>query len=719
MKDLTTVEHNPISEKLVNILCEKTQSNCPEFFRVLVSYYFAKVAGSMRATIKTRDRRNLPINLYAINLAPSGTGKGLSTNILEEEVISGFRDRFMEETFPEVAKKNLLRLATKRAIKYDEDEDTAIAKIEAEFDLAGNLAFSFDSATTAAVKQMRHKLLMANAGAVNMEIDEIGSNLLANGDVLTAFLELFDVGKIKQKLTKNTKENIRGEEIEGRTPTNMMLFGTPSKLMNGGKVEEEFYSMLETGYARRCLFGYAKSNNKQLDITADELLTRLTSNTTDDFIEDIHTQMYNLADIVNFNKEIDVSKDVTLIYLDYKLDCERRANKLMDHDEIRKAELSHRYFKALKLAGTYAFIEDTHEITEEQMYSAIKLVEEAGESFTNLLTRERNYVKLAKYIASIPEGSEITHVDLVEDLPFYKGSEAQKRELMTLAIAYGYKNNIIIRKHFTDGIEFLRGETLKPVDIDNLSLAWSNHEAFDYHYEPEVPFTELHTLTQADGLHWTTHKFLDGHRNKDNTIPGFNMIVIDIDDGFPMSSAALLMEKYNFLMYTTKRHTDAVNRYRMVFPINYYLKLDGNEFKEFMDNFYEWLPFDVDTETNQRERKWLSHDGDYTYNEGESIDVLPFIPKTSKNEERKQQLLNTDSLNNLERWFVNNTGTGNRSNQLIKYAMMLVDNGLDIPKIRDLVLDLNNKLPDKMDEGEISNTILVSAAQAVGKRDSN
>lgn len=715
MKDLSTVEHNYISERLVDIMCQKTQSNSPQFFRVLVAYYFAKVAASMRASVNTIDRGNLPINIYAVNLAPSGTGKGLSTNIMEEQVLEGFRHKFMEETFPALAAKNLVKLANKRAIKDDMETETAQIKVEDEFALAGELAFSFNSATTAAVKQMRHKLLMADAGAVNMEIDEIGSNLLGNVEVLVAFLELYDVGKIKQKLTKNTKENMRSVEIEGRTPTNMMLFGTPSKLLNGGKTEEEFYSMLETGYARRCIFGYVKDNPKDLDITPEQLLAQMRNNTSDDFLVSLNEQMANLADIINFKREIEVSEEVTLIYLEYKIDCEKRAAELLEHDEIRKTEISHRYFKAIKLAATYAFIEDTHEITEDQLYSAIKLVEEAGESFKGLLTRERNYVKLAKYIATVR--GEVSHVDLVEDLPFYKGSESAKRELLNLAIAYGYKNNIIIKKLFNDGIEFLRGETLQESDIENMSMSHSDHEAFRYEFTDEMPFSDISLLTQEPNLHWVTHELLEGHRTEENCKPGFNMIVIDIDDGFPMQAAAKLMEEYTFHLYTTKRHTDKVNRYRMVFPINYTLKLDAADFKEFMNNFYEWLPFDVDAETNQRSRKWLTHTGEFIDNEGALIDALPFIPKTSKNEERKQRLLDSSSLTNLERWFVNNTGTGNRSKQLIKFAYLLVDNGLDISEVRRSVLDLNDKLPDKLPESEISSTILVSAAKAIAARD--
>ena len=76
------------------------------------------------------------------------------------------------------------------------------------------------------------------------------------------------------------------------------------------------------------------------------------------------------------------------------------------------------------------------------------------------------------------------------------------------------------------------------------------------------------------------------------------------------------------------------------------------------------------------------------------------------------------SLSNVERWFVANTGEGNRSNQLIKYALLLVDSGQDLTSIQNNVLALNNKLPESMEEAEIHATIMVSAAKAIVKRDS-
>jgi hypothetical protein len=322
-------------------------------------------------------------------------------------------------------------------------------------------------------------------------------------------------------------------------------------------------------------------------------------------------------------------------------------------------------------------------------------------------------VKLAKYIAEI--GRELTHVDLVEDLPFYKGSAAQKSELMTLAIAYGYKNNIIIKKHYVEGIEFMKGESLKETNIEEMVLSYSTQLAENYE-SALAPFEKLHQMTNQANLHWTNHNFIGNYRLEDNVIPGFNMVVIDVDGEVSVETAKLLLQEHKFLIYTTKRHTANENRFRIILPISHKLELDGSEFKSFMAGIYDWLPFKVDVGTNQRSRKWLTHKGSYWYNEGELLDALLFIPKTSKNEAQRQRITDLQSLSNLERWFVNNTGEGNRSNQLIKYALVLVDSGMDLDSIRNNLLALNNKLPNKLDDAEIVSTILITAAKAISKR---
>ncbi len=707
------MQYHPTSEKLVETICNRTQGVEPLFFRVLVAYYFANTASHMRCSIATPDMGDIPVNLYALNLAPSGFGKGRSINILEEEVFSQFRQRFLEETFPLLAEINLPKLSVSRANRKGTDPDEELVRVQKEFDGTGPMLFSFAEATAPAVKQMRHHLLMANAGALSLEVDEIGTNLSNSAEVLGPYLELFDKGKIKTKLVKSTSDSKRLEEIRGTTPTNLMMFGTPSKLFDGAATEQLLYSFLDTGYARRCFFGYIKGVTRQTDLTPQEIFARSTSQNNNAFLEKLADQLENLADIINVNKKLAIQEDTSLLLIEYKIHCEKAAAKLPEHEDMKKAELSHRYFKVLKLAGAYAFIDDSPEVTQGHIYNAIKLAEESGAAFQSMLNRDRPYMKLAKYLAGVKR--DVTQAELVEDLPFYKGGTAQKNELMTLAIAYGYKNNIVIKKSFSDGIEFIRGETLQETDLNKMVVSYSADITTDYRNET-APFDQLHKLTQAPGMHWVAHHLNGGYRNEENCIPGFNMVVVDVDGTVSLSTAKLLLKDYKYLIYTTKRHTEVENRFRIILPINYTLELDARDYKEFMSNIYEWLPFEVDTATGQRARKWMSHDGHYEYNDGNVLDALPFIPKTSKNEERKERLNSQQSMDNLERWVINNIGDGNRNNMLLRYAMILVDAGFDFEAIRLKVIDLNDKIADKLDEVEIMGTIMISVGKAISKR---
>lgn len=384
----------------------------------------------------------------------------------------------------------------------------------------------------------------------------------------------------------------------------------------------------------------------------------------------------------------------------------------------------------MKLAGTYAFIDGSPEIKEDHIYAAIKLAEDSGDNFAATLSRDRAYVKVAKYISTI--NREITHVDLMEDLPCYKGSESARRDILTLATTWGYKNNVIIKRQFLDGIEFLHGESLKEVDLDELSVAYSTKLA--HGYQNETPsFCDFHKLTQQSNLHWTSHHLKggsdnppQGHRVKESVIPGCEVIVLDVDNGVSMDTAKLLLSDYTYHMHTTKSHKKVIvdknpngdDRFRIIMPLSHTVKLDDKDFKEFMSNIYDWLPFEVDIGTNQRERKWQTHPGQYFDNEGEVLDAFSFVPKTAKSEQQKSVVQSLQNLDNLERWFVGKTGIGNRSNNLIRFALMLVDDGKSFAEVQDKLTSLNNKLSDPIDEIELNTTIMRSVGNAIAKRGS-
>lgn len=721
MFDLTGVKHHEAVEELVDLLCAKTQNNDRGFFTAEVAYFLAKMASCMRACVDTKDRGEIPINLYVIALASSGMGKGFSVGIMENELIKGFKKRFIEDTMPVIAEANLTKLAQDKAIKAgpEGDVDLEFKKLKAEYDRLGKYPFTFDSGTTPAVKQLRQKLLLATCGSINLQIDEIGSNLIGSTEVLNTYLELFDQGYTKQKLTKNTNENIRGDDLDGKTPANMLLFGTPVKLFDGSTTENEFYSFLEIGYARRCIFGIGHTDKKAYhSMTPQEIFQSLTQPKNKQTIDKWSSRFTQLADPAMFGWKMSMDDSVAIKLLEYKITCEKEADKLAEHEEIQKAELSHRYFKALKLAGALAFVDQALDIDMNHLMQAILLVEESGNAFKDILTRDKNYMKLAKYIVSV--GTEVTHADMNETLPFYKSGVAARNEMISLAQAWGYKNNILIKKSFVGDIEFFKGESLKETNIDELIISYSDHYAYNYNNDV-APFDQLTTLTQAKGMHWINHHTKKGHRAEENIIPGFNCIVLDVDGSIPLATASDLLKEYKFLTYTTKRHTPEQNRFRMILPTNYVLELDSDEYREFMNNILLWLPFEVDESVNQRSKKWETFDGgSFTYNMGSKLfDVLPFIPKTSKNEQYQREFQKIESMDNLERWFAQRIATGNRNNQLLKYALALVDSNMSSQDIESKVKSFNRKLSNPLPESELEATILKTVGQKIVAKYSN
>jgi hypothetical protein len=713
MRDFETLTDHPVIEAMVDIITKKVQNQNKNFFRIESAYFLAKLASTMRAQIVTKDRGVIPVNLYALCLAPSGFGKGHSISIIEDYFMSGFKNRFIENTLNTLAERNMLKLATQRSVFRGTNQAEELLALEKEYAVAGPYPYTFDSGTVPAVKQLRQKLLLADAGAINLQIDEIGSNLLQNTEILSTFLELYDKGKTKAKLTKNTVDNSRGVDIDGPTPANMLLFGTPTKLLDGGSTEEMFFEFLQTGYSRRFLFAWGtqdRSSNRQ---TAEDIYADLVDPASANMILTLSKGFTNLADPLKHMWEMRMPDDVAIELLKYKIMCETEADKLPEHFEMQKTELNHRYFKALKLSGVFGFIDQAPEISMDNLYHAIHLVESSGADFAKLLSREKAYVKLAKYIAS--HDQELTHADLTEALPYYKTSNSQRNEIMTLATAWGYKNNIMIKKSFVDGIEFFSGEALTETDLSRILFSYSDDYATGYQKEIQ-PFDELYRLAQADGLHWCNHTFINNHRRGDNVIEGFNMVVLDVDGKASRDMVHEMLRDYTFMTYTTKRHREngtGPDRFRVLMPIKYQLFLNKEDYQQFMNNIIEWLPFEIDEEANQRERKWLTNSNtEVHYNiQGTLLDPIRFIPKTAKNESHRAQMNQLKDLDSLERWFAERMVMGNRNNQMIKYALALLDGGVSYVEIERRVIEFNGKIDNGLSDHELQNTILRSVAK--------
>lgn len=720
MKDFKDMQHHPESEQIVKLMMARAKNDDPSFFRIQLAYNWGVIASMMRGKFDTVDIGVFPINIYAIALSTSGSGKGVATNMMNDEILNQFRSNFMQETFPAMAEVNLPKLANERAKSNGTDPDAELELYKSELKQCGHYYWSFNDATVPAIQDVRHMLLLANGGALNLQVDELGRNLHKIEAALDAYLLLYDVGNMDNKLIKGSKDNQRKEEIVGRTPANFMGFGAPDAALDDGPVQDLMEKLYGTGYGRRPFFCLVENHHFSNRLNPEETYQNNLSRKSDPFLEQLSDRLGDMAEIGFANRTLIMEPTVRKLFIEYEDMCADVAKTLSKSEKMREAEVQHRWFKAQKLAAAYSWIDGDDIVTEKNAYAAIKLTEESGEAFARITKKDKKHVKLAKHLAAIKH--PMTHSEIIDDLPFYRGSERARQEMITLAVDYGYKNNILIKKDIESGIEFFTGSTLEETDLENLILSYSvenpndpsdtNHLAYNY-IKQYAPWKDLHKLTNEKTFHWCAHHFNELHRCEDKAIPGFNMLVLDVDKDVQLSTAKLLLEGYEAMYYTTKSHTEEVNRFRIILPMNYVLKLDAKEHKEFWENVYKWLPFEVDHASSQRARKWEAHNGHFEYQDGKLVDVLPFIPKTTRNELYKTGLTNMKDIESLERWFLSNIEDGSRNNMLHRYAMALIDGGFDIGVVGQKVSDLNSKLPEPLSEDEIANTVMKTAAKKI------
>lgn len=710
-------QHHPAIEEISTFLCNKTQNTDAPFFRVMTAYFLTKCISSMRISLRTQDRGIIPINAYVIALAPSGAGKGYSVSTLENNLLAPFTEKFCGEVVPLVAEETIHELATKKALRNHED-DLGVIKDQLRDELArsGDYLFTFDSGTVPATKQLRQKILMQGIGAINLQVDEIGSNLINSTEILNLFLELYDLGLAKDKLIKNTSEQSRGTMLSGSSPANLLLFGTPSKLLDGSGTEDSFFSFLETGYARRSLFAWGHPTKPNDHISADQLFDLMVTQAGDGALTLWKERLHELCNAEYANSVMVVPRTTSIELLRYKLWCERQSAQMGDHEELAKTELNHRYFKALKLSGVFAVLDMSNRVEIEHLHQAFTLVEESGQAFARLFQRERPYMRLGKFLSQCSQ--EMTHADLMDELPFYKGGVAFRNDMIAMASAWGYRNNIIIRKTIVDGIEFFRGETLRPTDLNRIPISWSTHVAYNYRNE-YAPWDQMGKLVNTNGLHWISHHLIagdngEGHRTEDNCKVGFSVVVLDVDTGQQLPEALELLSPYTYRIYTTKRHSADNHRFRVILPMSHELKLDSRDFTQFMTNLAKWAPFEMDEATWQRSRKWESFNGETFSNEGQLLDVLPFIPRTGRNISYLQSIENLTNLPALERWFAGQIAEGGgRNNLLFRYGTMLMSKGKPYVEAEAIIRDFNNKLPNPLTVDELRRTVFTSMARKV------
>lgn len=726
MMNIKEFNYYPRQEEIVKILKGRVNTSNEEYLRTVTVYHLAEIASGMRATVKDDVLcvDPVPINVYACILMPSGAGKNHSNNILELNIMKQFKYDFFNKYLPRKLRENIKDMATKEAIETDTDYAAVEANLIKESESYGELYYNFDGATAPAFKQLRAKAQMCKCGSLNLICDEIGNNLAQNDELVPVLLEMYDLGLGKNKIIKNTKENIRFKERNIPIPVNVLWFGTPTALLDGSTTEDLFFRYLDTGFARRMFFAIGEVDFNVAE-TLEEFMARKLKANESTSINSIAEYLASLVDDIYLDRVLTTDLEASTLLAEYHLWNRERASKVLDIEAIKKNELINRHFKCLKLAGLYAFLDKSSVITKAHIEYAIKFTEASGECLEKILHREENFVKLAKFLKQ-EAFKEFTKADLEQQLVFFKNqkNETNRNEMIIRAQEWGYKNNVIISQYSKGRLNFIKGEPLEETNLNRLIIssimANGDYQKVYPYTNSYVSFKELANLGKITGAFWCNHHLLPNpecpdngpYRKEECAKEGFNLIVLDIDHfgSINLEWVKEYFAKYYYFIYTTKRSTDEDPRFRLVLPIKYTLYLTADNFKSFMENFCEDLPFSgLDEGTFQRARQWLTNEGITYVNDSVDLELFnptKYIPNTSQCEELKATYKPYEKLDHIERWFILHATEGSRNNHLFRYARLLLDKGLTPQQVHDKVMDLNSRLSIPLSEEELNYTVL-------------
>lgn len=714
---LNLSKFHPLSEEMVDIICTKVQNYDKAFFRVEVAYYLAKLASNMHVRVRTATNNLMPVNAFALAFADSGYGKNYSQNIIEEQMMGMFEDTFCNVIYPEFAKKAISKKARIIAKRTGLSELEVDADLQRDFAEMGEFLYGFPEGTSPALKQLCKAITFASVGAASLEMDEIGYNITANQEVMATLLELYDVGKTKEKLTKVTKDSKRAKSMKGVTPANVFAFGTPTTAFDGGRTEATIRGLLKAGYGRRCFFAYGDIDVKHaMEVDSDDVFVQLTDVSLNKSIDAINAKLGALASIDLVGTEMFIDKDAERFRLKYNQHCHERAVKISEYRPIERAEMMHRVAKATKLAGAYAFVDGASEITVEHLEYAIALTECSGESLKRIMNQPKAHVRLANFLCDY--GSPVTEADLVEYLPFYTGSVAAKRDLITLATAYGHRNAMAIKSFEESGVIMWQGETLEPTNINELIIS-SSKEMADNYSSKLASIKDLAEFCKREDANFCNHHFKNGevgkgNRSKAMTLAGVNTVVFDVDSTkFKPHILHALLKPYNHVIYETKSSTEDEPRYRLVLVLSHKAKLDDLEYKKFCKNIAAWLPVNVDLPAIQREKKYRVYAGaNMLYqDQGQNLNVMSYYPNTKEAEDNMKfnTTLQAARIKGMQKWVIHTAAKGNRNNTLYAYAKFLSEHtSYDADKITEMVKSINDKLQEPLEESELTATIFSS-----------
>lgn len=688
---------------------------------VIAASQISTFASQFRRNILLWDGTSVPINSISFVITGSGNNKDSSVNAAKKCFSEGYNTILEHRQRAEI----------KRAIAAacNADEDPALARTEEIYSKYMRPIPPIDIMPTTGPGLIQHinDISDLDITAGSMYAGEFSDELAYNPDMMEnikILSEVYDLGIKATKYTKGVEH--RSKAINGQA-VSALFVGSPGHILYDEATKKKFHIAFMSKLARRSWFCYSPERIPEPDFASiDDMLAHRTA--LDDASlaarqrMSTHIQSVTEFGLATAGKDLGVSEPVRRMFEIYKRYNSDLADSAANQDSTSALIRRHLQWKALKLAGAFAIFSCNDEILIEHYIDAIRFAElfnsdmEQFEHDLNKAPHERFSDFIRTQVQSDNRAVISVH-DLKKNNFISTVSTSKLQELVHLCTGYDHTGiySIINEGGSIQYEPIIKTEVIgisyKPISTDKLNAAVASGDpdairsakhdisvTTAYGYEvSDTTFADLANLLEGDYA-YSSFKFRNGIRNKDNIIGGTKWLVLDVDDSPITASEA------HFMLSDINHHialsSDASNefKFRVLIELDSNVELSSVAWKHFYQAIASDLALKVDP--LPQSQIFYSYSGRPVLSnlDASPLDARPYIVLAKEREALKESktpsltpahksALLADKLETFKYAFEAPMGTGSRN--MIRAVYHARDLGASSAYCEELLVDIN------------------------------
>ena len=675
----------------------------------------------LRKPIQLYDGTLVPTNAIVFALSASGTSKDKSLNTIRKSLSTAYDQ--LEDERKEYARKKAEKVAILEGEGAEQWQKYYIAPkpLQAGLGTVEGLMHHF--------ADISHNPM----GAGSILSSEIGSELQTNGaivDIIKVIAVAYDLGNIPPKIVKSSENQTSAIKS---LPVNALFFGSQEGILFNNEIKNKFRLVFNTQLARRSIFTFTPEMPQKLEINSVEELYEIRERERERVLKAQNKLNELTAELVQETSQtpLEITPEANKlfdVYLEY--------NSIVSDDmsgkyQISKLSRKHKQWLALKLAGTYAILDNAKEITEEHYAYAINTVEYLSPDMTEF---EKELVKepyeqlsdMCQYKAE--DGEFFLSLHELRKLSYITGTGSSKskvEELITLANSYDENGSYTWHEGGIKYQELVKTDTVgvsyKIFDLDETDgnkikdyMARRSSEGYEFY---ETNFEDIEYLLKENAI-YCSFAFKNGERKKENLYGGTKFVILDIDKSCLTDvEAHTLLNEYNHYVVRTS-DPDNEFKFRVIMELDSIIEVDERMWKAFIEELADHLGLVIDILPQSQiffsfaDREILSQLNGKTIktkylleNAALRIKDKPKPASALPSTEKKLQL--NDPRETFSYAF--EAETGERSVKIYRALAHAIDLGADGDYIKQLAHEINGYLMTPMDENRLERTLIIPA----------